>query len=293
MEVGGGGPQLGGQQAVDEGVQPALGLGLQAGDLAQQREAFLHVLDTLAGDVADLQGGERRAHLLVDRPRQAADVGGRLGHLGMVGDKVLGAGDQAVRHGGQQAVAMVGEGLCGGAGGLQLQAEGLEVGIEGAQLGAAQLDAVADLLGEQAKLGPGRGDPGGGDLDVDGEDPEIGQVAPHLGDAGGQVVAEAGHPRHGVAARGVAIGQGQQAGGGGLQFGGGGRDGPGVQGLGQVFQGGDQPADPVHRLGQDLAGLKEPALHGQPRGVQAAVDRGVRIAVRDRQGSRQNHRERQ
>jgi hypothetical protein len=94
-----------------------------------------------------------------------------------------GLADQGVGHGRQQLVAAAAQLVLV----LQGRAQGAvqlgEVAAEGVQLGAAQLDAVADLLGEDREFRTGGGDAARGDLDVDAEDPEVGQVLAHVLDA--------------------------------------------------------------------------------------------------------------
>ncbi len=152
-------------------------------------------------------------------------------------------------------------------------AQGLQLAVEGVQLGAAILDTVADFLGEVAEFLVGLTDAAGGDLDVDGEDTQVGEIAPHILYAAGQVGAQRRHPLHRLAAFQVPGRQSHQPGGGGLQFGGGGVHGLCVESRAQLVQRGDQQAEPVHGPAQNVAGLQEPALHGPARAIQPGGDR--------------------
>jgi hypothetical protein len=164
----------------------------QAGRLGvQQGQAGLDVFDPLAGDVADLQGGQAAADLLLDVASQGGDAdrdarrscrdGRRWRWRWPSGRRARPAAGR--RNGAPDSSSWT-------SAPRSAPSRVCQVVAEGVQLGAAQLDHVADLLGEDRELGTGRDDAAGGDLDVDGEDPEIGQVLAHLLDAGGQAVAD-------------------------------------------------------------------------------------------------------
>jgi hypothetical protein len=132
------------------------------------------VLDPLTGAVADLQGREAAADLLLDVAGQGGDGDGDAGDTGMVFGDGGRAGRQGVRHRRQQAGAAFRQVQLMRQGAAQGVVQPHQVGVQGVQLAAAHLDAVVDLLGEDREFGTGRGDAAGGDLDVDREDPEIG-----------------------------------------------------------------------------------------------------------------------
>ncbi len=76
-------------------------IGRQARRGVQHGQGLADVFDALAGDVADLQRPEGLTHLLLDATGHEGDGGGGLGDALVVGRHGRGAGQQALRHGGQ------------------------------------------------------------------------------------------------------------------------------------------------------------------------------------------------
>ena len=191
--------------------------------------------------------------------------------VGVMGADRRGAGHQGVGHGRQQSQATAAQVVFLGQSLSQSLVKAHQVVVEGVELCAAQFDAVVDFLGEDRELGAGCGNAAGGDLDVDGEDPEVGQGPAHLLDAVRKPLAGLGEGCDGVAAAVVLRGQRLQVRRGGLQLRGHGGDGLGVHRRAHLVERGDQPSQSLDRLGQHLARLEEPSFDSAAGGVQPWV----------------------
>lgn len=147
----------------------------------QEGEGGLAVLDALAGDVADLHGGECRRDLRLHEARGAADLAGKLREMAALGGKI-----RRIARGCRQCPAR-----CGGSapappapGGRSVDhaAERADPGAERIDLARAEMDALEDLFREARKVRDG----GAGDLGCGGEGAEIPQRLLHVRDMGAE-----------------------------------------------------------------------------------------------------------
>ncbi len=226
------------------------------------------MLDALARDVADLQRGQGVRHLPLDHP-------GEFGHLLRRGRRLpvergdgVGVGRQTVWNLRQHTAAFALQILSHRERPLQFFVEVGQFPVDQAELVEAVFDPLDHLFGEgleRARIGNG---PGGGDLHVEDEDPQILQRQPHLFDVAAQGAAKDRQARQPFVAAGLHRGQDVESLGDLGQVRGGGAHRSVVDGRTELVERFNLPGDHLDRVFEQASGKAEAFLDPRPRGFQ-------------------------